>query len=351
MKDKKPTLEEVKEKFKNAKEVVCFGDKKVYDISNWNRYTYHDENDGDFNINVSTEKDESFSEHAWIYHMKKGYAKIITYKKPKFRPIAMRCNQEQFDAVKGKLKGKIKFFTSSPIGNFNSVNFKSYLTNYYNREISISSTFSPDCYKETEVHETWNEKVFLEACGIVVKEPKEETFVITKEQIWDIDNFGYSKVKEWFPSVFVEDKKELVLEAGKWYKKGNLLCLIKCIDASGRYFQRFHCYGFNTLTGYDNFCFDVNNGEHHCFELATAQEVEEALKNEAVKKYKTGDYVNPFNIKCSGQIDTGYMTELKDNSLWFGGYEVFKDGQWAEIIPQITPQEAEQKLENKFKIV
>lgn len=81
----KPSIKEVKEYFKNAKEVECLGDKKKYNIENFNCFYYHDEANKDFNINVSLKDFPKHSSNfAWIYSPKLGYAKIISYKEPKF---------------------------------------------------------------------------------------------------------------------------------------------------------------------------------------------------------------------------------------------------------------------------
>jgi hypothetical protein len=73
--------------------------------------------------------------------------------------IAMKCNQEQFNAVKDKLNG-----TYSMIGRFE--NHPYLITNYYEGEKHISNTQHPIRLEGHKVYETWNEQIFLDACGI-----------------------------------------------------------------------------------------------------------------------------------------------------------------------------------------
>jgi len=108
-----PTLEEVKEYFKNAKEVQCFGDKKIYDISFWTDYNYHNKADGDYNVNVSKTPHETVNDHAWIYHMRRGYAKIISYKEETYQ-----ITKEQI--LKYNMKDEFPLFFKAEEEFFNS---------------------------------------------------------------------------------------------------------------------------------------------------------------------------------------------------------------------------------------
>jgi len=74
--------------------------------------------------------------------------------------INMRCTQEQFEAIKPKLVGM----------NFNDAMFDlneyPYLTNNF-RGIGIGSRYKCMIRKDDGIIvETWDEQVFLEACGI-----------------------------------------------------------------------------------------------------------------------------------------------------------------------------------------
>ena len=155
------------------------------------------------------------------------------------KAIAMACTQEQYKAVKNKLKNIQKSFID-----FTYV--KTYLTNNFLGEINSITTVNENdkrCYNR-EVFETWNEKVFLEACGIET----EPEYVITKSELDELKhlladdshsghNLRIEITKNILPHLFKEDKVEL--ETGKWYESnlGTLalylgnesLCGISCV--------------------------------------------------------------------------------------------------------------------------
>lgn len=72
----------------------------------------------------------------------------------------MRCTQEQFNAIKPKLTNlqSITMFTG-----------KTYLTNNLSGEKGFISNVAERCKRDhnREVHEEWNERIFLEACGLI----------------------------------------------------------------------------------------------------------------------------------------------------------------------------------------
>lgn len=75
------------------------------------------------------------------------------------KPIAMRCSQEQFDKIKGKLDTvNITVFTK-----------RSYLINNYCGEIGkvTNLSYSNRLLFDRTVYETWDEDIFLEACDII----------------------------------------------------------------------------------------------------------------------------------------------------------------------------------------
>ena len=72
------------------------------------------------------------------------------------RAIAMKCNQEQWDAIKDKLVG-CRPFRIEPFE-------KDFYLALYNDKSITNGTIMFD--NDKEVHETWNEQIFLEACGI-----------------------------------------------------------------------------------------------------------------------------------------------------------------------------------------
>ncbi len=79
------------------------------------------------------------------------------------KAIAMKCTQKQFDAIRDKLVGieigdDIAHFKNYPylVNNYagKGLNFMSNASGYYNGSYN------------REIHETWNEEIFLNACGI-----------------------------------------------------------------------------------------------------------------------------------------------------------------------------------------
>lgn len=333
----------------------------------------------------------------------------------KARPIAMRATQEQFESIKPKLD-------SFQIAKQDTVRHKlPYLVTNYGSNIGIIG-FCGEWNKEANdrnCYETWNERIFLEACGIESKpslskvkeyfknaekieclsdsdtyfldfsedlefcsdsirllnqkdDPfsgiktyckiwdkikgyakiisyKEETYQITKEQILvthaSTSIFNQGEIEKWFPSVFKEDKKELVI--GKWYisefvdKKGyrsKFLAFIENVKEEKN-------YGFDFFGEWKTNMFFENKTK--TLREATPQEIQQALENEW-KRLGGGVGVyfkTPVNeFPC---IDNGIYT-FQDNKLYSNGTCVFNDGKFASIVPQYTKQEVEEKLNCKI---
>ena len=76
------------------------------------------------------------------------------------KAIAMKCTREQFDAVKEKIpKERIK-----DLYNLDSLDC---ITNIYDDVNGISNiAYGNGKYKGLVIHKTWNEEIFLNACGI-----------------------------------------------------------------------------------------------------------------------------------------------------------------------------------------
>lgn len=89
------------------------------------------------------------------------------------KAIAMKCSQEQFYAIKGKLNG-----TYSDICRFSEYPYL--VTQYYDSKQHISNTSMPN-KPGYVIYETWNEQIFLEACGIET----EKIFKGSELQYWD----------------------------------------------------------------------------------------------------------------------------------------------------------------------
>ena len=256
-----------------------------------------------------------------------------------YTPIAMRCNKEQFEAIKPKL---IKAgYVISAISDFKD---DKYLVNDFNWEKQISN-ISFDSNKRVKNHykwiEQWDEKIFLEACGIET----EPTYQITKETILKYN------MKDEFPDVF-----EVKLEVGKWYKRTHGKALFKVLsspDEDGK----FEVSGFD-VRGFwmeGEKCYTFLCGEIE----ATHQEVETALKNEAVRRYKVGDYVSSlYNNEIflldfkNTRLNSDIAALGNGNCLWMNtglvNSIVFDNGVWAKIIPTKTKKEAEELLNCKI---
>lgn len=260
------------------------------------------------------------------------------------RPIAMKCTEKQFNAIKPKLVNKeildIKFYPGT------------YLVNDYDYCGKISTLQSKfDHYKEC--FEEWNEKIFLEACGIET----EKTFSITESQIktlYDIFEVseayqGQDYLKEWFTESEAFES-EVKLKVGKWYKEtvsftGKMFVYIESIQDK----NNVTCYGFNGRGEW----FDSMSGfGTHGLELATEQEVFEALKNEAVKRGFVGNqYVDITSLGFfNDKLITGGQIEWKEGYLNFGDKQtaIFKNGVWGKVLDSITLSEAEQQLGKKI---
>ena len=167
-----------------------------------------------------------------------------------------------------------------------------------------------------------------------------ENYTITKEQVLAIKKVGGADVslylKETFPEVFKTE-----------FKVGTVYKIDKNI---------FYCTEINergVLYGYG--LFDAKWGERFndgsyicaCNEVAakdrlveaSTQEWESALINEAKKRgYKEGVRIKGLESGYSRIIPDGKFEFFSHNLLRFGslneGYDIFKYGKWAEILPQ-----------------
>ena len=101
------------------------------------------------------------------------------------RAIAMKCNQEQWDAIKGKIP-------KERIVNLWSFDRCTCVTNIYDDIDGISNiAYSNGMYKGLVIDKTWNEQVFLEACGIET----EKIFKGSELQFWDSHNKSWNNCR------------------------------------------------------------------------------------------------------------------------------------------------------------
>lgn len=307
------------------------------------------------------------------------------------RAISMKCTQEQFESIKPKLEG---------LRDHSDGNFKEYpyLTSPKDENHGVSNHKKSTMDKTREVFETWNEKVFLEACGIETKPTLEEVkeyfknakevesihtswigdimietirydfkdsnFIVCDSShicgittLWSLKK-GYAKIisykdpkfeitketvlkyqmKDEFPECF-----EVKLKAGKWYEYNDcLLCYQGIKDGLIR------AYGF--LQNMNWIETDNMGNEPKRWVIATPEEVQQALEKEAVNRgFEAGVWIKFKETKEVVQLKSNECNYYeKDNSLCIGGYEVFLNGIWHDILPQYTQQEAEEKFNCKI---
>lgn len=168
-----------------------------------------------------------------------------------------------------------------------------------------------------------------------------KTFEITKEQIIKLHkNEGSKYVKEWFPDAF---KPELEVE--KWYKdiRHNSKALFYLEKIINHETNGMKSYGFTINGDWTESCNRSNDVFQKFTEEATPQEVETALINEAKKRGFNvyGAYIESTQGIC-GNI-TGGRYVYSSNKLYYSGFVIFDNGQWAEIIETITKEEAKQE--------
>lgn len=165
------TLEQVQEHFKEAKTIYCLAEGSEFNVKNADNRGIH------FDMNSYWLVDAKTGESYLICNSLGNFAKIkteIIKTKIMKTAIAMKCTQEQFDAVKGKLVG-------CKIGNITSFFEHYYLVNNNCGEQNLINNIPIPNRFSRKIHETWNEQIFLEACGI---EP-EKIFKGSELQYWD----------------------------------------------------------------------------------------------------------------------------------------------------------------------
>jgi len=230
------------------------------------------------------------------------------------KAVAMKCSQKDWDSIKDRFIGI----------NLSSFNRYDYIVNNFSgKDMCIKNIF--DFYKNDynrEIHETFNAKIFLNACGIDC-----DVYEITKEQVLKLhNNEGSRYVKEWFPEAF---KKEL--EVGKWYSSDSFLIMYKGNE---------RCISISKMTGdYDDN--NIHRMDMHIdcdYKEATTQEVEAALICEAKKRgFKDGvlfksveKNIDGIDIIKFGSISSDIF--YGKNKLFNSRGYIFKDGIWAQII-------------------
>lgn len=265
-----------------------------------------------------------------------------------FTPIAMRCTRAQFDAIKPKLqKAQYK------IGHEMIVNFDidPYLiNNYTGKPLVINVSTLAASARDRQVYETWDEDVFLQACGIEV-----DQYTVLKDFILDAHKDACptwkKKIEEQFPKLFVKPQFEI----GKWY--ANMY--------GATWLYQGHdvpTYGFTTNGCYDD---NVSVSWDDRLTLADSQRVEDLLKQHALQLgIKKGVTVIRTPQMLDDARTSGATLEVEIcsdtvsfdqylNILIIDGRTVFAKGQWAKVVQvtKYTVAQLENMLGHKIEIV
>ena len=183
-----------------------------------------------------------------------------------------------------------------------------------------------------------------------VEVSKEFILELHNEIIWPSVK---AKIEKEFPQLF-----ETKLGVGKWYKNGDAGWekSIACVfEVSKEDKDAFSGYGFNGVGKWAE-DFDFAWASYNWIP-ATPEEVETALVNEAKKRgFKEGVYYCFGGKKIEAKGEIRFNHQGKYNDLYFERSErfIFKDGKWAEILPQpikMTVAEVEAKLGHAVEIV
>ena len=169
-----------------------------------------------------------------------------------------------------------------------------------------------------------------------------ENYTITKEQILEIAGwanlYNLGQVIEWFPDAF---KKEM--EVGKWYKNHNTK-IDFLLNYQGQKDEQIN-YGFWRGKWGEFYTDSLNYIE------ATDEEVEEALKNEVIKRFGK-DWRSAKIEKClvHGYINGNFPIGITTNEIWNKNGCIYENGVFAEPLKSkvITIEKAEKILSEKY---
>jgi len=159
-----------------------------------------------------------------------------------------------------------------------------------------------------------------------------KTFEITEEQInelvEDTNLNGENKLKNWFPDAFLTPR----LELSKWYKSINGK-LVFITDVKTNISNSYNYYGID----FNGNWIEKNwTNMPESFLLATPQEIESDLINEAKKKYEVGCFIKTVNGLTTEVLGYRMTFNIETNVLILNDgykvYELFNNGKWAEII-------------------
>lgn len=259
------------------------------------------------------------------------------------KAIAMRCTQEQYEKIKSKLiKNNVEI---NSVTNFEAY---PYLANCDGCAISNVDLGFHHVVDEAEVFETWNETIFLNACGIET----EPEYVITQSEMEELKHLladdshsgHYLRIeitKNILPHLFKEDKVEL--QVGRWYISEYYL--LNKQDGN-------NCYGISLPDSVweDKLSHELRSHINGGYREATPEEVTEALTKEAVKlNLIAGEYAEFGTEKEVRKIGESEYTWSERLGCFYVGSDVLMgDGIWAKHVQTITKEEAEALLNKKI---
>jgi hypothetical protein len=137
--------------------------------------------------------------------------------------------------------------------------------------------------------------------------------------------------------VEIEAQFKVKPEVGKWYFNGNGRTLFLENEK--------HDYrsGFSSHGDWIDNC--IGTAADNTLRLATQKEVEEALINEAIKRYPIGTRIKPFNSDKMIGRPTSTIIDKSDYSLdsfnyiWVSSGQwnsvIYKNGKWAEVVKEV----------------
>ena len=246
------------------------------------------------------------------------------------KAIAMKCSQKDWDSIKGRI--------TLPITDVDfEFKYSTYLTNCFHGSYGIGS-FRAGFAKGNieEIHETFNAKIFLEACGI-----ETDVYEITKEQVnyyyKNCNSVGQVQLMREFPDAF---KKEL--EVGKWYKAvySNINYLFLVTKKSDGFY--IGCGIVDDVKWNDELSFSITYD--YKFQETTPQEVEAALICEAKKRGYSN--TNGFYQYSSDTNRLYLFTSYGTNPRI-----VFDNGLWSDVVEKMTLEQIEKELGRKIELI
>lgn len=264
--------------------------------------------------------------------------------KTQFTPIAMRFNEENWESIKDKIE-------AAGIGhNVWSTDRSYYLCNNWEDDNSLFIGNCSDKHSNIDivdkVYETWDEAIFLRACGIEV-----DTYTVSKEFILEGHKAACSdwkaKIEAQFPDLFPE------VTANKWYKStDNESFMFYITDSTVDMYYGYGILG-SSNSWYNKWHFGKESVYGRALVEATEKEVKTALIAEAKRRgfNKTTMITQTFDKNqkmCIGFWDESSV-KFERNKLFAKGVRIFDNGKWAEITSEPIELTLEQIAE-KFNV-